>query len=61
VTQLDNQIGYVDEVTYGTRVVPTRFLEFNNESIERDQINRAVDGAAEGEQGRSGRIVSRRR
>lgn len=44
MTQLDNQIGYVDETVYGTRVVPTRFLEFNNESLARDQINRASAG-----------------
>lgn len=44
MTQLDNQVGYADETVYGTRVVPVRFLEFNNESIVRDQINRASAG-----------------
>lgn len=44
MTQLDNQIGYAEETVYGTRVVPVRFLEFNNESIARDQINRASAG-----------------
>lgn len=43
-TILDNQIGYADETTYGTRVTPTRFLEFNTESIARDQVNRASTG-----------------
>jgi hypothetical protein len=49
VSQLDNQIGYVDEVTYGTRVVPTRFLEFNSESLQRAQNNRASVGLRKGQ------------
>lgn len=48
--QLDNQIGYAPEVTYGTRVAPTRFLEFNTESIERNQVNRASAGLRKGQQ-----------
>ena len=32
-----NQIGYAPEVTYGTRVAPTRFLDFTKESIKRVQ------------------------
>lgn len=40
----DNQIGYVDEVTWGTRVVPTRFLEFNSEAIKRRLAVRASSG-----------------
>lgn len=31
---LAGQWGFVDEVTYGTYVAPTRFLEFNSESLE---------------------------
>jgi len=30
------QIGYAPEVTYGTYVAPTRFLEFNEESLKLD-------------------------
>lgn len=33
------QLGMVAESTYGTFVVPTRFLEFNDEGIELDQEN----------------------
>jgi len=37
---LAGQWGFVDEVTYGTFVAPTRFLEFNSESVklERERI-----------------------
>lgn len=31
---LDHQLGIVPEVTYGTGVTPTKFYEFNSESIE---------------------------
>lgn len=42
--QFDNQIGFSEEVTYGTRVVPTRFLEFTEETLSRDQENRESAG-----------------
>jgi hypothetical protein len=48
VSLWDNQIGYVDESTYGTRVVPTRFLEFDNEAVVRNQINREGAGLRAG-------------
>jgi hypothetical protein len=40
---LAGQWGFVDESTYGTFVVPTRFLEFNSESLklERERIESA--------------------
>ena len=40
---LAGQWGFVDEVTYGTFVAPTRFLEFNSESVglERERIESA--------------------
>lgn len=44
----DNQIGYAEETVYGTRVVPTRFLEFNSESLQRNQTNRASAGLRKG-------------
>lgn len=30
---LDAQLGFVNEATYGTRVAPTKFIEFNSESL----------------------------
>jgi hypothetical protein len=36
-TALEAQIGFVDEVTFGTPVTVTRFYEFNSESIKMDQ------------------------
>ena len=33
MTTMNTQLGIVDEVTYGTPVVVTRFLEFNSESV----------------------------
>lgn len=44
MTQLDNQLGIADESTYGTRVIPTVFVDFNNESIARVQNNRVSAG-----------------
>lgn len=49
MTQLDNQIGISDEVTYGTRVVPAYFNDFNNESIARVQNNRVSAGMRKGQ------------
>jgi hypothetical protein len=40
----DQQIGYGEEGTWGTRVVPTRFLEFNSEALDRNQDNREGGG-----------------
>lgn len=40
----DQQIGYAEESTWGTRVAPTRFLEFLNESLDRSQENREGAG-----------------
>lgn len=40
----DQQIGYAEESTWGTRVAPTRFLEFNSESLDRNQDNREGGG-----------------
>lgn len=40
----DNQIGFAEESTYGTRVVPTRFLEFDAESMKR-RIERRTSSA----------------
>lgn len=31
---MDHQIGFADETTYGTAVTPTRFFEYDSESIE---------------------------
>jgi hypothetical protein len=33
-TGIDGQIGLAEEVTWGTRVAPARFLEYNEESIQ---------------------------
>jgi hypothetical protein len=33
---LDGQIGFAQESTYGTSVTPTRFIEFNSETLKRD-------------------------
>lgn len=46
--QLDHQLGVVDEVTYGTLVTPTRFYEFDSESIEESE------GRTEGDPLRAG-------
>lgn len=43
-----NQIGYAPEVTYGTRVAPTRFLDFTKESIKRVQDVRQSGGIRAG-------------
>jgi hypothetical protein len=50
---LDQQIGFVDEVTYGTPVTVTKFFEFNSESIE-DSF-----GRTEGDPLRVGTFVKR--
>jgi hypothetical protein len=47
--QLDNQLGIADEVTYGTRVTPSVFLDFNNEGIQRQQNNRVSAGLRKGQ------------
>jgi len=58
------QLGFAEEVTYGTRVVPTRFLEFAEESIEVDIKRveafglRASAGASSGTVQRSDRWES---
>lgn len=46
--QLDNQIGFADESTYGTRVAPTQFNEFISEAIKRQQTNRQSAGLRKG-------------
>lgn len=48
-----NQIGYAEETVYGTRVPPTRFLDFTKESIKRSQERRESAGI------RAGSIVRR--
>lgn len=42
-TALDAQLGFAEEVTYGTFLAPTRFLEFTDESLhlERERIESA--------------------
>lgn len=35
-----NQIGYAQETTYGTRVAPTRFLDFTGETVKRSDDQR---------------------
>ncbi|HVS85657.1 MAG TPA: phage tail tube protein [Gaiellaceae bacterium] len=44
MTQLDNQFGISDEVTYGTRVTPATFVDINSEGIEPQQNNRVSAG-----------------
>lgn len=44
----DQQLGASQEVTYGTRVVPSRFFEFVSEGIERQQENRESAGLRKG-------------
>jgi hypothetical protein len=48
-TILDNQIGFAEETTYGTRVVPTRFLDFVSEGIARQENFRASAGLRKGQ------------
>lgn len=48
-----NQLGYAEEVDYGTRVAPSRFLDFNSESLKRNQERRESGGI------RAGSIVRR--
>ncbi|MGH9460370.1 MAG: phage tail tube protein [Vicinamibacteria bacterium] len=50
---LDHQLGTVDEVTYGTLITPTRFHEYNSESIEE------TEGRTEGDPLRAGTFVQR--
>jgi hypothetical protein len=40
---LSGQIGYGQETTYGTGVTPTRFIEFNSETL--DYSKQTVNGA----------------
>lgn len=47
-TILDNQIGFAEESTYGTRVVPTRFHEFASEGIARQVNFRTSTGLRKG-------------
>lgn len=49
----DNQFGYAAETTYGTRVAPTRFVDFTEESIQRQVEHRESAGM------RAGTIVRR--
>ena len=49
MSQLDNQLGISDEITYGTRVVPSYFTDFNNEAIARVQNNRTSAGLRKGQ------------
>lgn len=48
-TILDNQIGFADETTYGTRVTPTRFLDFVSEGIARQENFRQSAGLRKGQ------------
>jgi len=47
-TIVDNQIGFAEETTYGTRVAPTRFLEFVSEGIARQENFRTSAGLRKG-------------
>jgi hypothetical protein len=66
-TGLAAQIGFGEEVTYGTRVAPTRFLEFSEESLELDIARmeafgiRASAGTASGTVARTDRWAAGRR
>jgi len=44
----DNQAGFAEETVYGTRVAPTRFLEFVSEGISRQENFRASAGLRKG-------------
>jgi len=48
-TLLDNQIGFAEESTYGTRVAPTRFLDFVSDGIVRNETFRASAGLRKGQ------------
>jgi hypothetical protein len=48
-TILDNQLGYAEEVTFGTRVAPTRFSDFVSEGIARQQNFRQSAGLRKGQ------------
>jgi hypothetical protein len=52
---LGGQLGFADESTYGTFVSPTRFLEFNSESIEADIARLESKGIGSGRYLRSSR------
>lgn len=52
---LGGQIGFVEEVTYGTYVAPTRFLEFNSESLKPDVVHVESRGIGTGRHLRSTR------
>lgn len=49
MTQLDNQFGITDEVTYGTRIAPAYFFDFNSEGLTRAQNNRVSTGLRKGQ------------
>lgn len=49
MSQLDNQLGVADETVYGTRVVPTLFVDFLSESLARQQTNRVSAGLRKGQ------------
>ena len=55
---LAGQIGFGEETTWGTRVVPTRFLSFTDESIEKD-INRIEGFGIRASAGASAGTVAR--
>jgi hypothetical protein len=63
-SSLAGQIGYVAETTYGTRVVPTRFLELEDDSLSfdigRDEAHglRASSGTASGRIQRTDRVTA---
>ena len=48
-TILDSQVGFAEESTYGTRVAPTRFLEFVSEGIARTENYRTSAGLRKGQ------------
>lgn len=52
-TGIDAQIGFAEESVYGTRVVPARFLEFNEESVQLNKERIESQGL------RAGRKVTR--
>jgi hypothetical protein len=45
---LGGQIGFAEETTYGTYVAPTRFLEFNDESLKADVVHVESRGIGSG-------------
>lgn len=58
--QIEHQLGFAEESTYGTPVTPTRFLEFTTESLERRQNVQSSEGIRSGRRyGGQGRRITR--